>query len=39
MQNVEKSQDSKGFTFSIFWVINPDFNHFHEITVICAIKV
>ena len=38
MQNIEKSQDAKGFTFSIFWVKNRDFNHFHEITVICAIK-
>ena len=38
MQNIEKSQDAKGFTFSIFWVKNRDFNHFHEITVIYAIK-
>ena len=38
MQNIKKSQDAKGFTFSIFWVKNRDFNHFHEITVICAIK-
>ena len=38
MQNIEKSQDTKGFTFSIFWVKNRDFKHFHEITVMCAIK-
>ena len=38
MQKIEKSQDAKGFTFSIFWVKNRDFKHFHEITVICAIK-
>ena len=38
LQNIEKSQDAKGFTFSKFWVKIWDFNHFHEITVICAIK-
>ena len=38
LQNIKKSHDAKGFIFSIFWVKIGDFNLFHGITIICAIK-
>ena len=38
LQNIKKLHDAKGFIFSIFWVKIRDFNLFHGITIICAIK-
>ena len=38
LQNIKKSHDAKGFIFSIFWVKIRDFNLFHGITIIYAIK-